>query len=182
MTGWVTPPTFTGTDGTVVHDSTFQKLSDDLVAINGDVMKTADQSVTSSTVLVNDTHLLYTIPVVGSYVFDVYLYVVSAANAAGHLNVGFTFPTGTCYAGAQGLTTALASGSSGTAQIAGGPITSGTAFVSLGASTTSISVQIHGRLVATATGTLRLQWAQAVSNASATTLKTGSHMRVRQVA
>lgn len=154
-----------------------------LNALNGYVLKTADQSVTSSTTLANDTHLLWTIGATGTYIFDVYLFGTSAANAAGDLKVGFTFPTGTCHFGDEGPSVNLASGSADVSEWqANLSATSGTTITPFGLSTAVVLCHVHGILIATATGTLRLQWAQWASNANASTLKAGSHMRVQQVA
>lgn len=146
-------------------------------------VKTADQSVTSSTTLVNDTHLSITLPSVGSYLVDVWLYALSAANAAGDLAVGFTYPTGTLNIGGAGPDSALASGNIEPGQW-GAALSqpSGTIFNSYGLSTGAVTIHLHGLFIATATGTLQLQWAQLASNANASTLKAGSHMLVRQVA
>jgi hypothetical protein len=151
-------------------------------AINGYVLKTADESVTSSAALQNDDHLFYTIPTVGTYAVDAWLFGTSAANAAGDLQYGFTFPAGTFYAFSTGLDINLASGTSGTSLWAAQTATSGVAIQAFGLSTGGTAMHIHGLFVATATGTLRLQWAQNASNANASTLKAGSHMLVRQVA
>jgi hypothetical protein len=145
--------------------------------------KTADQSVTSSTVLVNDTHLAVTIPTTGTYLVDVWLYGVSAANNAGHARVGFSFPTGTLHYGINGPISGLASGTSGSGDwSAAVPATSGAAAGVFGLSTNAVMEYIHGRFTATATGTFQFMWAQSVSNANASTLKAGSHMLLRQVA
>jgi hypothetical protein len=153
-----------------------------LNALNGYVAKTADQSVTSSTTLVNDTHLFYSITSAGTYVIDIFMHGVSAANAAGDLAVGFSYPTGTLYPSLMGLDTNLASGLNGTSIWVGGTVASGAVFQGIGLSTSITTSHAHCLLVATATGTFRLQWAQAVANANASTLKAGSHMLVRQVA
>jgi hypothetical protein len=52
----------------------------------------------------------------------------------------------------------------------------------MGLSATQLAIKVHGILIATASGTLRLMWAQMAANASASTIKAGSHMLVRQVA
>ena len=179
--GWTSPRTWVASE-IVTAALLNTHVRDNLNAINGFVRKTADESVTSSAVLQNDDHLSYTIGATGTYAVDVYLIGTSAANAAGDLNVAFTFPTGTFYLTSSGLDASLASGSSGTVQTLGGSITSGTAFASYGLSTTQTSILLHGTFVATATGTLQLQWCQAVSNANASTLKAGSSMLVKQVA
>jgi hypothetical protein len=147
------------------------------------VLKTADESVASSTTLQNDNHLAYTVGATGTYVFDLWLYCTSAANAAGDIKFGFTFPTGTCHFSANGPDSALASGTVQSTQWqAITSATSGTSALGFGASTSTNALEIRGILIATATGTLQLQWAQLASNASASTILAGSHMITRQVA
>ena len=147
------------------------------------VFKSADESVTSSTTLQNDNHLSASIGATGSYVFDLWLYVTSAANAAGDFKFGFTFPTGTLHFSANGPDSALASGTVQSTQWqAITSATSGTSALGYGASTSTNALEVHGVLIASATGTLQLLWAQLASTASATTVLAGSHMIVRQVA
>jgi len=180
--GWTNPRTWVASE-VVTAAIMNAHVRDNLNAINGYVEKSADQNITSSTTLTNDTHLLYTVGAVGTYVFDAYLYATSAANAAGDLAVGFSVPTGTCHFGIHGADPAIASGNVGSVNL--GALlsaTSGTTLATAGLSTSAMLIWIHGRLSATATGTLRLMWAQASSSASASTLKAGSHMTVRQVA
>jgi hypothetical protein len=179
---WTTPRTFVA--GEIETAAIFNAhLRSNLNAINGFVYKTADQLVTSSAVLVNDTHLLYAISAAGKYVIDVFLYATSAANAAGDLGVGFTFPTGTFYLGGEGPDIGLASGTVQTGQWGSNiAYASGAIFNVYGLSTSVNYIHLHALYVATATGTLQFQWAQQASNASASTLKAGSHMLVKQVA
>ena len=158
-------------------------IRDNLIALNGYVLKTADESVTSSTALQNDNHLLFTIGATGTYVFDLWLDATSAANAAGDISVGFTFPTGTLRLWGPGSDPALASGTLAQSKFAADMnVTSGVAWQDFGLSTTSLGFNIHGLFTATATGTLQFQWAQFASNASATTVRAGSHLIVKQVA
>jgi hypothetical protein len=158
-------------------------IRNNLEALNGYKEKTADESVTSSTTLQDDNHLLFSIPQAGTYVFDARLFMTSAANAAGDIKVGFTFPTGTCHFAFIGLDDTLASGFKGPMHGQGAlSATSGTTALALGLSTSTLFGSVQGILIATASGTLTLQWAQLASNASASTVKSGSHMLVRQVA
>jgi hypothetical protein len=146
------------------------------------VPKLVDEPVTSSTTLQNDDELSYAVAV-GTYVVDVWLYMSSAANAAGDIKVGFSFPTGTLGFTAIGLDNSLASGFTGTMHTQGVvSATSGTTALALGLSTNTVVGHIHGVLTATAAGTLQLMWAQFASNANASTVKAGSHMLVRRVA
>lgn len=180
--GWTAPRTWVASE-VVTAAIMNTHVRDNLNALNGFVRKTADQSVTSSTVAVNDTHLLYTIGATGTYEFEFVLFGVSAANAAGDLAVGLSFPTGTCSWGVQGLDPAVASSTLSTLQAgAYSAAVSGTSLQAIGLSTSETVSRLRGELVATATGTLRLIWAQFASNANASTLKAGSFMTVKQVA
>lgn len=183
MPGWTTPRTWVA--GEKPPAATMNAhIRDNLVALNGFVRKTSDEAVTSSAVLQNDDHLFYSIPATGTYVFDLFLVAQSAANAAGDLQVGFTFPTGTLTVGAHGADANLASGTTVTtmAVMANPSVASGAVFATFGVSTLPTFSWIHGMFIATATGTLQTQWSQAVSNANSTTVRTGSHLTVRQVA
>lgn len=181
--GWTAPRTWVASE-IVTAAIMNTHVRDNLLALNGFVAKTADQSIPSSTVLTNDTHLLYAIGSTGTYAGDLYLRATSAANAAGDINIGFTFPTGTLHAVGFGPDIGLASGAVQTGNWVGdsGGFTSGVSVLSFGLSTATLALYIHFDFVATATGTLRLQWCQNSSNANASTLKAGSHMQVRQVA
>jgi hypothetical protein len=155
----------------------------ELNALGLHATKTADQSVTSSTTLINDIHLSIAIPTVGTYLVDTYLYGVSAANAAGDLQLGYSFPAGTMSGFALGPDASLASGTVQAGQWGvQTSITGGVAAFINGLSTSTVAIWAHTLLTVTATGTLQLMWAQNSSSASASTLKAGSHMLVRQVA
>lgn len=184
MAGWTSPRTWV-TSEIVTAAEMNAHVRDNFNAINGFVQKTADESVTSSTVLQNDDHLLYTIGAAGTYVVDCYLIGTSAANAAGDLAVAFTFPTAsaTYYTG-FGPDIGLASGHVQTGEwiAANTGITSGSLITAYGLSTSQLGIWLHVVFTFTATGTLRFQWAQNVSSGSASTLKAGSHMTVKQVA
>jgi len=179
--GWTTPRTWVAAEKPSAATMNAH-IRDNLVALNGYVLKTADESVTSSTALQNDNHLLYTIGATGTYAFDLYLLATSDANAAGDINIAFTFPTGTLRLWGPGPDPALASGTLAQGRFAAGAVTSGTAWQDFGLSTTSLGFNIHGLFIATATGTLQFQWAQFASNANATTVRAGSHLIVKQVA
>lgn len=161
----------------VVTAAKMRKLSLDYVT------KGSDESVTSSTTLQNDDALAYTVAAAGTYAFEINLAVTSAADAAGDVRIGFTFPTGTMHFFGIGPDVSLASGNIGTGHFGTAlSATSGTTALAFGASTTAAAIRVYGQLIATATGTLQLQWAQQSSSGSATTVKAGSFMIVRQVA
>lgn len=151
------------------------------------VRKTADQSVTSSTTLIDDTELYGTVAPNCTYRFELHMFYVG--NETGDINTRWTFPTG---ATLDQMT------------ICGWPIDTGfntggthadTEFYALLAqtspstarpfagSTTVVTALIVGTLVVGGTaGTLQLQWAQNVSNGTATTVKAGSCLELRRVA
>ena len=158
-------------------------IRDNLEALNGFVHKTSDESVTSSTVLQNDNELLWSIPQAGTYVFDLHIYALSAANAAGDIKVGFTFPTGTMHFSGWAPDASLASGViQPGVWVAKLSAASGTDTFDCGLSTSAIGAHIQGVFIATASGTLQVQWAQLGSSANASTVKAGSFMEIRQVA
>lgn len=179
---WTSPRTWVaGEQPTATTMNTH--IRDNLEALNGYVQKTADEPITSSTTLQNDNELLKTIPQAGTYVFDLYVFAASAANAAGDISMGFSFPTGTLHFSARGLDVALPSGTTADADTrANLSATSGTTSTNRGLSTADNMIWIHGVLIATASGTLQFMWAQATSSASASTVKSGSHMTIKQVA
>lgn len=182
--GWTSPRTWV-TSEVVTAALMNTHIRDNLNAINGFVRKTADESVTSSTTLQNDDHLLFSIGATGTYVMDWFLIGTSAANAAGDLNVAWTFPTAsTATAFGMGPDISLASAGVSTGQWSANAVTltSGTLYNSYGLSTFNLSIWLHTMFVFTATGTVQLQWAQNASNANASTLKAGSHATMRQVA
>lgn len=183
--GWTAPRTWVAGE-TVTAAMLNQHLRDNLLALTGLVVKASDESVTSSAVLQDDNELTFSVGATGTYLIDLYLIVLSAANAAGDFNLSFTFPTGsggTLFAFAQGVDDALPSSNFADLKARGLAITSGTTLVGpFGASTTNTFLWVRCVLVANATGTFKLQWCQNVSNANATTVKAGSHMSWKQVA
>lgn len=176
---WTSPQTWASGPRTAAEFN--REVRDNFLALNGFVYKTADESVNLSTTLQNDNHLAYAV-VAGSYVIDMRLMATSAANAAGDLSIGFTFPTATFYGMAYGADSALASGSVQDGQWGANTLTTGVVFQNFGLSTAMLGIHFHGLLICTAAGTLQLQWAQQASNANNSTLKAGSYMTVKQVA
>lgn len=176
------PTASTAVTSTTIPVSDHNELLADLQAINGFVRKTADESVTSSATLQNDNELSIPIPAAGTYEIEVSLLVTSAANAAGDIRVGATFPAGTMVMAVDGLDNSLASGTAGTGTRFAATITSGVdPGVALGASTAMTYAHVKFLFVATASGTFQFQWAQGASNANATTVKTNSYLTMKQV-
>jgi hypothetical protein len=182
VAGWTAPATFVS--GELTSAQMNEQVRDNFLALNpAPISKFADESLNLSTVLQNDNELAYTIADTGTFEFDVFLAVTSAANAAGDIAVGFSFPAGFVNFFGIGPDVSLASGNIGTAHFGTAlGATSGTTALAFGCSTATAYVRINGIFTATAAGTLQLMWAQSSSNANNTTVKAGSFMRVRQSA
>jgi hypothetical protein len=128
--------------------------------------KATDQTVTSSTSLVNDTALSFAIAASEAWQFELDLYSTFDGGAASGIKAAFTVPSG---ATLQWLPTAVSIPitTSGSSQIlaAGG-----------GATTTWMGKLIGQVINSTNAGTVQLQWAQNTSDATATALKAGSSL------
>jgi len=152
------------------------------------VLKSADQSVTSSITLIDDTEL--TLPCVAnaSYIFDTYLMWVG--NETGDIKFGFSFPVpGTFHFGGIGPNEAdagfNAGGTRGTGEwfARNNLSASPTSSIQYAGSTAVLTARIGGSLVTTSgTGSITLRWAQDTSNATATTVKKGSWMSLQRIA
>jgi hypothetical protein len=180
MAGWTSPRTWV-TSEVVTAAQMNAHVRDNLTALNGFVRKTADESVTSSATLQNDNELSIAIPAAGTYEIDVHLIVTSAANAAGDIRVGATFPAGTMTMMLDALDVSLAASNTGTIVRAAAAITSGVdPALGFGASTSQTYAHVKFLFVATASGTFQFQWAQSASNANATTVKANSLLTMVQ--
>lgn len=148
------------------EDANAKRVNEELGVL---ARKSVDQTVTSSTTLVNDTALTWSLADANTrYAFDLYLAYTGAT--AGNLLVGWGVPAGAAMAWfATGLDTALAY--KNLANLSAGTTTSfGAAGVSLGR-----VAQVSGTiLLDSTTGSFTLRWAQNTSNASATTMRAGS--------
>jgi len=141
-------------------------------------VKSADQSVVSSTVLVNDTHLSFTFGANEIWQFDQNL-LFSAAVAA-DIKLAWTFPSGTLWINAAFFDTASA-----TKVEAGAGYTTGvtTAFGSIVTPGDNQLVAVRSTFVAGGTGgTFQGQWAQNTSNATATIMRKGTSYTGMKVA
>ena len=148
--------------------------------------KAIDQSVTSSTTLVNDADFQFSVLANASYVIDSYLQWVGSNT--GNIKFAFTFPTpGTLHWAALGPNDTDAGFASGGTRggsewwIKNAQTSSPTGSIQYAASTAGLNGRISGLLVGQTAGTVVLQWAQLTSNATATTLKSGSWMSLRRI-
>jgi hypothetical protein len=151
------------------------------------VRKTSNQSVTSSTTLVNDSALV--LPMLASVTYELTAQLFYIGNDTGDIKVTFTQPTGSTLSwGPIGASQAAVTGSAtaGTGEWWGTNVNttaSPTTSMPMGGSTSDLHMVIRGIVVVSATaGNLQLQWAQNTSNGTATTVKAGSWMSLRRVA
>jgi hypothetical protein len=152
------------------------KASDLRAAMTIGADKTADEPITSNTTLQNDDELVLVLPAGMTYTLAGLL-IITGASGAGGMAVALTWPgtasvSWTC---SNGL--AVAGGATPDNAIRN---TSGTS-VPLG---TSGATLVDGRLTGkvftgSAVCTLQLQFAQSVSNATATVMKAGSAFEAR---
>lgn len=148
------------------------------------VYKGSDESVTSSAALQNDDALVLPVVANAEYHGELVAITTSAANAAGDVAFGFSFPTlATLQFPGFGPHNALPSGSAADGEwIARPAAVSGTTNIPYGTSTAGVSHLIKINLATGANaGNLQMMWAQQVSNVNATTVKAGSYMWLRRV-
>lgn len=143
--------------------------------------KTARETVTSSDVLQNDDHL--TVTVEANAVYRVEAALKYGAGTTGDFKFGFTAPAGATldWGGGQVGTSGLSSESGSdlhSSKTLADTFTTG----GIGA-TTWLQAHVVGLLVVSSTaGSFTLQWAQGVSDATATNLELGSWLRLARVA
>lgn len=131
-------------------------------------VKTADETVTSSTTLQNDDHLFVSVAANTTYLLE--LDFVFSANASGDLKTTFTVPSGTT--GSLNMTS-----DAGTST--GVSMTSTAVWDGTGADE---QARIFGRVVTSSTaGTVRLQWAQNASFGTGTIIRNGSFLRITRI-
>ena len=143
------------------------------------VDKTAPQSVTSSTTLVNDGDL--TVPVEANAIYEVEALILASGDTAGDIRVAWTIPSGAATAGRVCIGPQL-----------GMTAATNTAMVDIsrnwatqqtyGVSTSTVGILEKGTLTTSATpGNLQMQWAQGTSSATATNVESGSWLRIQRI-
>lgn len=146
--------------------------------ITGAQARSTDQSVTSSTVLVNDDTLLAAVVINAIYHVEAELVFLGGTQGSSDLKISWTAPAGVTMnwigigkdtAGAFTWPT---------------PLTTPTATAAFGTLGAAVRMaRVEGSLITGATpGTLQLQWAQNTSSATATTMKAGSILKLTRVA
>jgi hypothetical protein len=148
------------------------KASDIRAAMPVQAIKSADESVTSSTTLQNDDELALALLAGVEYRISG-LVILTGAAAAGGAAIAFTWPAGvTVEWSGSGL--AIAGG----ANVNAIRNTSGTSSPFGTSGATPVPAFIEGTVFpAPANFTLQTQWAQSASNATATVVKLGSRLR-----
>lgn len=148
-------------------------------------VKPSSTARTSTTTRTADPHLTLTLRANVSYTLSGLLILSSAANAAGDFNMDFAFPgNAVVHWGGVGPNNTITSGSfiGGEFQAQSNQTVSPTGATPYGATTVPNTVLLSGYIAVGATaGSLTLQWAQQTSNANATTLITGSWLRLDRV-
>lgn len=136
-------------------------------------VKTADESVTSSITLQDDNHL--TIPVGASEVWLLDYILFATGAATGDIAIGLAGPASTTAVfGGFGLTRAATTNESGVRTNA--TTIAGSVSFGLVASETNV-ISVNAYVSTTASGDVVLQWAQRVSDGTATSLIIGSHLK-----
>lgn len=144
------------------------------------VRKTADQSVTSSITLVDDTHLQ--VPVAANAVYAVRTWLLYVAGSTGKLKLGWSGPTSATLdwnVGALATTAVVASSDFwfGSNTIGGTDLAGG-----LGAGTPLVAQPTGTLVTSTTAGLLKFRFAQSASDATATTIKQNSWLLMTRVA
>ena len=139
------------------------------------VRKASDESVTSSDVLQNDNELNFAIGANETWIVDAYL--IAEFGPTGQIQVGVNAPAVSSLAVAATISSPDVAPDYGyTDQLTTGiPLT-------LALSSTAGFVHVHCTIVCGASGgTFVIQWAQAVSNATPTTVKAGSSLVANRI-
>lgn len=144
------------------------------------VYKTADESVTSSTTTQDDDHLFFPVAADEKWIVELTLFVTGAD--AGDLLFGLNAPSGSSNfrGGYHGLVSS-ATTTVNDLNAAGNQTGPGVAFV--GGTIATASVIRYFALIenGSTAGDVRLQWAQNVSDATATIILRGSYLIARKV-
>lgn len=165
-----------------------QTLTADLLTatLTRTVIKSADQTVTSSTALVDDTELLFTAVANASY--DVEIRVQLGALLVAGLRTAWSAPTGTSgnklVSGPGSANAAEANADTTEMRWTVYALTSQAGYTNPRNSTSSLTHVIErARIdVGSTAGAVTFRWAQLASNATGTVVKAASELRYRRVA
>lgn len=140
--------------------------------------KANDQSVTSSTTLVNDNELAIPVAANTTYYVKALVFYAGGTHNTSDFKYNFTYPAGSASPSVRyiGLTPAALAVQYGTVILGGAGAfgTNGTSNI--------LTVDLDFTLItSTTSGTLHLQWAQNTSSGTATTVKAGSSLLAWQM-
>lgn len=140
--------------------------------------KSSDQSVTSSTTLVSDNALFLPVAANATYDFFCYLNYTGGTQGASDIKVQWTVPAGaTLRFQPVGIGTGGGMGFGNTDSAA-----SSVALGTQGSGTLCGATMLGTLIMSSTAGTLQLEWAQNSSNATATTVKAQSLLRLARLA
>jgi len=133
------------------------------------VRKSSDQTVTSSTTLVNDSQLKFAVAANETYIFQAWLYTY-AADGTPDIKITFTAPSGSTLFWSSSQVIFLPDASTSLTVVAPAA-TTGSLFID----SNLRAIQLYGTILNGATaGDVQLQWAQNTSSANGTSVKAGS--------
>jgi len=168
--GWTTPKTWSAGETLTAANFNTHIRDNENALMHLIVRKPSDESVTSSAVVQADNDLI--LPVGANEVWEFRFNLLVVAPAAGDFQFRFTFPSGTFSASLHSINT---SNTFGDVQL--GDNTSPTATIGVGITSATLPdfLPIHGVHVNSGTpGNVVLEWSQAVSDGTATTVKANS--------
>jgi len=142
------------------------------------VVKSADESVTSSTTVQNDDELVLSVAASCTYAFDLFIIYEGGTQGSSDLKMQYTLP-----AGATGHLDVVYLDSSGGQHSAGDNTASST--WTAGTAGAGNNKLFFGRgivVISSTAGSLQIQWAQGTSSGTATKVKTNSYMMLRRLA
>lgn len=145
----------------------------DQAGVTRTVAKSADESVTGSVVLQADDHLSITVTAGGTYAIDAML--VAIGDPAADLLLTLAAPPGSTGHWTPGAITLGVSDGTGSIRLTRYDLGQS---IGVGITAAGLIVAPLGTLTAGTDGTLSVQWSQAVSTATATTLRAGSWLRL----
>lgn len=148
----------------------------DTIGVTRAAYKPADEQVATSTVLQADDHLSISVTAGAAYAIDSCLLVTG--DPAGDLMLTVTAPLGSVGGWTPTATTLGTTDGTGSVRLTRFDFG---ASSSMGATTTGVVVNPTGGIIAGADGTVTIQWAQAVSSGTPTTLRAGSWLRLTRM-
>lgn len=143
--------------------------------------KPSDVAIANSAALTADADLVLTVSANAEY--EITVHAIYTAGGTGLFQVGFSGPAAATFDWvALGLANSVTASDSGSYTALARAIGDSKNLGAAGAGTPVVA-RIQGRLVTSSTaGAFTFKWAQAVSNATGTTVKAGSYMRAVQIA